>query len=697
MAYKGKYKGAAIDAALDKANTALQEHQDISGKQDVIPDLATIRSNASKGATALQSVPSEYITESELNAKGYLTEHQDISGKQDVIADLATIRSNASKGATALQSVPSEYITETELSTELGKKQNTISDLATIRDGASKGATALQSVPDEYVTEIELTNKGYATTSAMNTALGDKVDKVSGKQLSTEDFTTALKNKLNGLSNYDDTAVNNAINGLQTQINTLVSGDANTAIESFNEIIAFLDGVSDTQTLEGIIAGIEQQIAAKQDIISDLATIRAGAAKGATAIQSHQDISGKLDKTEAASTYLSKTDAASTYLGKTAKAADATKADSATKATQDASGNVITTTYATKTELTNGLAGKVDTVSGKGLSTNDYTTTEKNKLAGIASGAEVNVQSDWSVTDSTSDAFIKNKPSLATVATSGSYNDLSNKPTIPSAVTESTVSGWGFTKNTGTYSKPSGGIPASDLATAVQTSLGKADTALQSYTEKYTGTYSKPSTGIPKTDLASDVQSSLNKADTALQSYTEQYTGTYSKPSGGIPKTDLASAVQTSLGKADTALQSYTEQYTGTITGIKMNGASKGTSGVVDLGTVITSHQDISGKQDKLVSGTNIKTVNGISILGSGDIVIESGGSKEVYIGNTQPTDEGYDIWIDEDEEGDVLIIDDSMSDTSVNPVQNKVIKSYIDNMIGSVSDILDSINGEEI
>ena len=38
---------------------------------------------------------------------------------------------------------------------------------------------------------------------------------------------------------------------------------------------------------------------------------------------------------------------------------------------------------------------------------------------------------------------------------------------IPSAVTESTVSGWGFTKNTGTYSKPSGGIPASDIASGV--------------------------------------------------------------------------------------------------------------------------------------------------------------------------------------------------------------------------------------
>lgn len=48
--------------------------------------------------------------------------------------------------------------------------------------------------------------------------------------------------------------------------------------------------------------------------------------------------------------------------------------------------------------------------AGKGLSTNDYSTAEKNKLSGVASGAEVNVQSDWSVTDTASDAFIKNKP-----------------------------------------------------------------------------------------------------------------------------------------------------------------------------------------------------------------------------------------------------------------------------------------------
>ena len=85
---------------------------------------------------------------------------------------------------------------------------------------------------------------------------------------------------------------------------------------------------------------------------------------------------------------------------------------------------------------------------------------------------------------------------LSNVATSGSYNDLSNKPTIPSEVTETTVSNWGFTKNIGT------------------------------------------------------------------------------------------------------------------ITGITMNGVSKGTSGVVDLGTVITSHQDISGKANKIsVVQTSTSTI----------------------------------------------------------------------------------------
>ena len=61
----------------------------------------------------------------------------------------------------------------------------------------------------------------------------------------------------------------------------------------------------------------------------------------------------------------------------------------------------------------NTVTNKVDKVAGKGLSSNDYTTEEKNKLNRIEPGANVNVQADWNVSDTTSDAYIKNKPNLA--------------------------------------------------------------------------------------------------------------------------------------------------------------------------------------------------------------------------------------------------------------------------------------------
>ena len=58
------------------------------------------------------------------------------------------------------------------------------------------------------------------------------------------------------------------------------------------------------------------------------------------------------------------------------------------------------------------VSNYVEQESGKGLSSNDYTTTEKNKLAGIAAGAEVNVQADWNQTTTTADDYIKNKPTI---------------------------------------------------------------------------------------------------------------------------------------------------------------------------------------------------------------------------------------------------------------------------------------------
>ena len=44
-----------------------------------------------------------------------------------------------------------------------------------------------------------------------------KVDKVNGKQLSTEDYTTPEKQKLAGLSNYDDSALRKYVESLEEQ------------------------------------------------------------------------------------------------------------------------------------------------------------------------------------------------------------------------------------------------------------------------------------------------------------------------------------------------------------------------------------------------------------------------------------------------------------------------------------------------
>ena len=65
------------------------------------------------------------------------------------------------------------------------------------------------------------------------------------------------------------------------------------------------------------------------------------------------------------------------------------------------------------------LYSKVDKVSGKGLSQNDFTNTLKTKLDGIEAGAEVNVQANWTETNTDSDAYIKNKPVNATQSTAG--------------------------------------------------------------------------------------------------------------------------------------------------------------------------------------------------------------------------------------------------------------------------------------
>ncbi len=55
----------------------------------------------------------------------------------------------------------------------------------------------------------------------------------------------------------------------------------------------------------------------------------------------------------------------------------------------------------------------------------------------------------------------------------------------------------------------------------------------------------------------------------------------------------------------------------------------------------------IKGKQDNLVSGTNIKTINSQSLLGSGNIVISGGGgTQNVFIQETEPEVSSDSLWI---------------------------------------------------
>lgn len=143
--------------------------------------------------------------------------------------------------------------------------------LALLKDNAGGAATwyvlptKLSELPNDAGF---LTQHQDISHLATKTEVNNKVDKISGKGLSTEDFTTALKDKLNGLNNYDDASITAAVNKLRTDLDTLVSGDTTTAIKSFNDIIAFLDGITDSEDLDSIIASIEQQIAGKMDNVN---------------------------------------------------------------------------------------------------------------------------------------------------------------------------------------------------------------------------------------------------------------------------------------------------------------------------------------------------------------------------------------------------------------------------------------------
>lgn len=96
--------------------------------------------------------------------------------------------------------------------------------------------------------------------------------------------------------------------------------------------------------------------------------------------------------------------------------------------------------------------------------------------------------------------------------------------------------------------------------------------------------------------------------------------------------------------------------------------------------------QEIAEKQDALVSGVNIKTINGQSLLGAGDIIIQGGGGSggtivvDEELSSTSPNPvENRAITKALNDKQDKLTIDASFSLYSTNPVENRVITKALD------------------
>jgi hypothetical protein len=173
----------------------LTEHQDLSdyAKKSDIPDTSKF----------ISEIPSEYVTENELTAKGYLTEHQSLAGLAttqnvfDIVAPIKTkveiLEGNADK---YLTTIPAEYITDEELAEKgyLTEHQD-LSEYAKKADipDTSKFIT-MQDVEDKnYLTEIpadlatqEYVDKAIADINIPETGLSDYYTKTETKSLVDE-------------------------------------------------------------------------------------------------------------------------------------------------------------------------------------------------------------------------------------------------------------------------------------------------------------------------------------------------------------------------------------------------------------------------------------------------------------------------------------------------------------------------------
>lgn len=303
-----------------------------------------------------------------------------------------------------------------------------------------------------------------------------------------------------------------------------------------------------------------------------------------------------------------------------------------------------------------GGGGAVDSVNAKtgvvvltksdiGLSNADN-TSDANKPVSTATQTALNLKANTS--------------SLATVATSGSYTDLTAKPTIPAQFAP--VAGTNVTL-TGTYpnitiaAAGGGGGAVSSVNTQTGVVVLTQDNIADGTTYKqYSATDKTKLAGIATSATANDTDVNLKARanHTGTQSADTITDGTTNKAFLATERTKLTGIATAATANSTDATLLARANHTGTqaqstVTNLVTDLAGKANSThthaqsdvtnlVTDLaGKAATSHThaqsditslttDLAGKQAALVSGTTIKTINGTTLLGSGDIVI-SGGS----------------------------------------------------------------------
>lgn len=225
---------------------------------------------------------------------------------------------------------------------------------------------------DIYTGSTSGTNKDEGSVRlAKITELNTKVDKVEGKDLSSNDFTDSLKTKLEGLSNYNDSELKTSIENKVDKVTGKGLSTEDFTTEEKTKL-AELSNYNDTEIKTSLNSKANStDVYTKSEVDNKVSSIYKykGSVANKESLPTENLTIGDVYNLEDTGMNVAYTGEKWDELGST----------------------INLNNYYTKTETTTELTKKVDKVEGKGLSTNDFTDDLNTKLAGIATGAEVNI------------------------------------------------------------------------------------------------------------------------------------------------------------------------------------------------------------------------------------------------------------------------------------------------------------------